>query len=86
MDTCGPQEEQNPFEEQEDLSNKSNLENQPGSSNSNNLEHDNCQKICQNGMHVWHYDKCMICTVCNECTGYSISCLSSMRPDRQPGQ
>ncbi|XP_046688308.1 E3 ubiquitin-protein ligase MYCBP2-like, partial [Homalodisca vitripennis] len=30
---------------------------------------------------------CVWCALlCRECTGYSISCLSSMRPDRNPGQ
>ncbi|KAF4527994.1 hypothetical protein B566_EDAN012401, partial [Ephemera danica] len=41
--------------------------------------------MCAPGRHRWRQDKCMICTVCRECTGYSISCLSSMRPDRNPG-
>uniref|UniRef100_A0A1B6EGK8 PHR domain-containing protein n=1 Tax=Clastoptera arizonana TaxID=38151 RepID=A0A1B6EGK8_9HEMI len=42
--------------------------------------------MCAPGTHKWKHDLCMVCTVCRECTGYSISCLSSMRPDRNPGQ
>lgn len=42
--------------------------------------------MCPPGQHKWKQDLCMVCTVCRECTGYSISCLSSMRPDRLPGQ
>ncbi|XP_054276655.1 E3 ubiquitin-protein ligase MYCBP2-like [Macrosteles quadrilineatus] len=42
--------------------------------------------MCAPGQHKWKHDLCMVCTVCRECTGYSISCLSSMRPDRNPGQ
>lgn len=42
--------------------------------------------MCPEGTHQWRHHMCMVCTVCQECTGYSISCLSSMRPDRKPGQ
>lgn len=42
--------------------------------------------MCPPGKHKWRQENCMVCTVCRECTGYSISCLSSMRPDRNPGQ
>lgn len=42
--------------------------------------------MCPAGTHKWRHELCMVCTVCRECTGYSISCLSSMRPDRNPGQ
>lgn len=42
--------------------------------------------MCAPGTHKWKQELCMVCTVCRECTGYSISCLSSMRPDRYPGQ
>lgn len=44
------------------------------------------EHICAPGKHVWKHDLCMVCIVCRECTGYSISCLSSMRSDRNPGQ
>ncbi|CAG2061073.1 unnamed protein product, partial [Timema podura] len=44
------------------------------------------EAMCPPGKHKWKHDLCMVCTVCRECTGYSISCLSSMRPDRNPGQ
>lgn len=43
-------------------------------------------QLCPPGKHVWKHELCMVCTICRECTGYSISCLSSMRPDRNPGQ
>ncbi|KAJ9574765.1 hypothetical protein L9F63_008079, partial [Diploptera punctata] len=43
------------------------------------------ETMCAPGKHKWKHDLCMVCTVCRECTGYSISCLSSMRPDRNPG-
>ncbi|XP_046604041.1 E3 ubiquitin-protein ligase MYCBP2 isoform X2 [Neodiprion virginianus] len=42
--------------------------------------------MCPAGQHQWRRRVCMVCTVCRECTGYSISCLSSIRPDRNPGQ
>lgn len=42
--------------------------------------------MCPPGLHQWRHRVCMVCTVCRECTGYSISCLSSIRPDRNPGQ
>lgn len=42
--------------------------------------------MCQPGQHQWRHRVCMVCTICRECTGYSISCLSSIRPDRNPGQ
>ncbi|RZF32322.1 hypothetical protein LSTR_LSTR001786 [Laodelphax striatellus] len=42
--------------------------------------------MCAPGTHRWKHELCMVCTVCRECTGYSISCLSSMRSDRNPGQ
>lgn len=44
------------------------------------------EHLCPPGKHMWKHELCMVCTVCRECTGYSISCLSSMRPDRNPGQ
>ncbi|CAL1686165.1 unnamed protein product [Lasius platythorax] len=42
--------------------------------------------MCPPGQHQWRHRVCMVCTICRECTGYSISCLSSIRPDRNPGQ
>ncbi|XP_058809373.1 E3 ubiquitin-protein ligase MYCBP2-like [Phymastichus coffea] len=42
--------------------------------------------MCPPGGHQWRYRVCMICTICCECTGYGNSCLSSVRPDRNPGQ
>lgn len=41
--------------------------------------------MCPPGQHQWRHRVCMVCTVCRECTGYSISCLST-RSDRNPGQ
>ncbi|KAG7189524.1 hypothetical protein KM043_017215 [Ampulex compressa] len=42
--------------------------------------------MCPLGQHQWRHRVCMVCTICRECTGYSISCLTSRRPDRNPGQ
>lgn len=44
------------------------------------------EDICKPGKHNWKHAVCMICTVCGECTGYSISCLSSIRSNRKSGQ
>ena len=41
--------------------------------------------ICPAGKHKWKHDQCMVCAVCGECTGYGASCVSSGRPDRNPG-
>ena len=39
------------------------------------------------GTHHWSHRECMICTVCEECTGYGSSCVSSAHhDDRVPGQ
>ncbi|KAG5884565.1 hypothetical protein JTB14_006591 [Gonioctena quinquepunctata] len=82
MDTCGVQEEQDLLDEIQ-LENQKESDNIPGVSDPNMGEQHN---ICPPGMHSWHDDMCMICTVCRECTGYSISCLSSMSAERNPGQ
>ncbi|CAG9838821.1 unnamed protein product [Diabrotica balteata] len=82
MDTCGVQEEQDLIDEIQS-ENQKESENIPGVSDLNMGEPHN---ICPPGMHAWHDDMCMICTVCRECTGYSISCLSSISADRNPGQ
>lgn len=81
MDTCGVQEEQELFDEIHDENQKDS--DNPGVSDVNVLEQQH--NICPPGMHHWHDDMCMICTVCRECTGYSISCMS-MSSDRNPGQ
>lgn len=44
------------------------------------------EDICNPGKHNWKHDACMVCTVCGECTGYSISCLSSIRSNRKTGE
>ena len=49
-------------------------------------EWEEAKGICSPGQHQWRHRVCMVCTVCRECTGYSISCLSSILPDRNPGQ
>uniref|UniRef100_A0A0K2UH48 RCR-type E3 ubiquitin transferase n=1 Tax=Lepeophtheirus salmonis TaxID=72036 RepID=A0A0K2UH48_LEPSM len=41
--------------------------------------------ICPAGKHNWKRDQCMVCTICLECTGYGPVCVSSARPDRNPG-
>ncbi|CAG9818957.1 unnamed protein product [Phaedon cochleariae] len=80
MDTCGVQEEQELFDE---IQSENQKDTDPGVSDPNLGEQHN---ICPSGMHSWHDDMCMICTVCRECTGYSISCLSSVSSERNPGQ
>lgn len=45
-----------------------------------------CEDICKPGQHNWKHEVCMVCTVCGECTGYSYSCLSSIRSNRKSGQ
>ena len=85
MDTCATQDEQDIYDELEDA-NQDDIENQPGSSEGNDPDIPLRPYMCPSGVHSWHQNMCMICTVCRECTGYSISCLSSMRPDRTAGQ
>lgn len=85
METGTGQEEHDNFEDLDEITVREDLENIPSGSDIN--EGEACsEQICPSGMHSWHHDMCMICTVCRECTGYSASCLSSMRPDRNPGQ
>ncbi|RZC40109.1 RCC1 domain containing protein, partial [Asbolus verrucosus] len=81
MDTCGTQDEHDLYEEIDE--NRKDSDNVAGGSDNVIEPH---QNMCPAGMHSWHDNKCMICTVCRECTGYSISCLSSMSAERNPGQ
>ncbi|KAB0796834.1 hypothetical protein PPYR_10895 [Photinus pyralis] len=86
METGGAShDEQDMFDDLEEIANREEIENVPGSSDGN-VESIGRDHMCPPGSHQWHHDMCMVCTVCQECTGYSISCLSSMRPDRKPGQ
>ncbi len=41
--------------------------------------------ICSRDKHSWKHDQCMVCVLCGECTGYGSGCVSSGRPDRNPG-
>ncbi|KAH1008686.1 hypothetical protein HUJ05_009221, partial [Dendroctonus ponderosae] len=84
MDTGPVQEEQDYFEDVEALQQKDS-DNMAGGSEGN-VGEDAQQNICTPGSHAWHEDLCMVCTMCRECTGYSISCLSSMSSERNPGQ
>lgn len=89
MDTCGSHEDQEACDEEEINRAVEEIENQAGGSDANNAGGANeggNQAMCPPGMHSWLHDMCMVCTACRECTGYSISCLSSIRPDRNPGQ
>ncbi|KAF5304147.1 hypothetical protein FQA39_LY01932 [Lamprigera yunnana] len=87
METGGAShDEQDIFDDLEEITNREEVENIAGSSDGNVVESIGKEHICPPGNHQWHHDMCMVCTVCQECTGYSISCLSSMRPDRKPGQ
>lgn len=81
METCGTQDDQDIYEEVDE--NRKESDNIPGRSDGNNMESQ--MNMCPPGTHAWHDDRCMICTICRECTGYSISCLSSMA-ERTPGQ
>ncbi|XP_044762914.1 E3 ubiquitin-protein ligase MYCBP2 [Coccinella septempunctata] len=81
METCATQDDQDIYEEVDE--NRKETENIPGRSDGNNMESQ--MNMCPPGMHAWHEDRCMICTICRECTGYSISCLSSIS-ERSPGQ
>lgn len=44
------------------------------------------EDICKPGKHNWKHAVCMVCSFCGQCTGYSISCLSSIRSNRKSGQ
>ncbi|KAK9891452.1 hypothetical protein WA026_014685 [Henosepilachna vigintioctopunctata] len=81
MDTGVTQDDQDTYEEMDE--NRKEGENQPGGSEGNNMEPQ--LNMCPPGMHSWHDERCMICTICGECTGYSISCLSSISA-RNPGR
>lgn len=65
---------------------------QKSSANEQGTFDDDCDEnkpnkdTCKPGKHNWKHSVCMVCTVCGECTGYSISCLSSIRSNRKPGQ
>ncbi|KAJ8916890.1 hypothetical protein NQ315_013358 [Exocentrus adspersus] len=76
MDTCGVHEEH-------DFYNETDI-NHPNGVDKNITKA--ISSICPPGTHSWHDDMCMVCSVCRECTGYSVSCLSSISPDRNPGQ
>ena len=41
--------------------------------------------MCPPGSHVWSYDQCMVCTVCGECTGYGVKCVTRGKLNRNPG-
>ncbi len=64
-----------------------------GVSTSNDADGETCSdtegegfySICGRGKHSWKHDQCMVCVLCGECTGYGSSCVSSCRPDRNPG-
>jgi len=42
-------------------------------------------KLCTQGEHRWSVDQCMICTKCNQCTGFGSTCVNSDGPGRLPG-
>lgn len=77
-----------------DYSDVTNIEpvNQINSANEQGIFDEDCddnkpnEDICKRGQHNWKHAVCMVCTVCGECTGYSISCLSSIRSNRKAGQ
>lgn len=81
MDTGPAQEEPDYFEDVD-----AQLQHNVAGRCEGNAGEDERTNLCPPGAHAWHEDLCMVCTVCGECTGYSISCLSSMSSDRNPGQ
>ncbi len=42
-------------------------------------------KLCARGEHRWSVDQCMICTKCNQCSGFGSTCVNSDGPGRLPG-
>nr|XP_022909947.1 E3 ubiquitin-protein ligase MYCBP2 isoform X2 [Onthophagus taurus] len=84
MDTCGAQDELDVYDDLEDV--KEELRNQPGSSEGNEPDGGFLRRqMCPPNMHSWLFSKCMVCTVCKQCTGYSSGCHSSALPGRIPG-
>lgn len=49
------------------------------------LDTDEPDVMCPPGQHKWRQDECMVCTICGECTGFGVSCISKGQPDRNPG-
>ncbi|XP_034942184.1 E3 ubiquitin-protein ligase MYCBP2-like [Chelonus insularis] len=47
-------------------------------------EWEEARGMCPPGQHQWRHRTCMVCTVCRECTGFGISCLTSIVPNRNP--
>ncbi|XP_074101339.1 MYC binding protein highwire isoform X2 [Cotesia typhae] len=47
-------------------------------------EWEEARGMCPPGQHQWRHRACMVCTICRECTGFGISCLSSILPNRNP--
>lgn len=43
-------------------------------------------EMCEPGDHQWERQVCMICKVCNYCTGYGPGCCNQGLPDRIPGK
>ncbi|XP_060843295.1 E3 ubiquitin-protein ligase MYCBP2 isoform X2 [Rhopalosiphum padi] len=87
-DICAPQNNKNNYPE---ITNNESL-NQISSVGEQSIFDDDCddnkpcEDICKPGKHNWKHEVCMVCTVCGECTGYSYSCLSSIRSNRKSGQ
>lgn len=43
--------------------------------------------VCPKGTHVFKQDKCMICPICHQCTGYGVECqLARRNEEREPGE
>lgn len=43
--------------------------------------------VCPKGTHVFKQDKCMICPICHQCTGYGAECqLARRNEEREPGE
>ena len=43
-------------------------------------------ELCAPGRHRWQHEQCMICVLCEQCTGYGGTCVNSAQGNRNPGQ
>ena len=43
-------------------------------------------ELCAPGKHRWQHEQCMICVLCEQCTGYGGTCVNSGTGNRNPGQ
>ena len=53
--------------------------------NEADLVSENNLVMCPNGTHRFYKEMCLICVLCNECTGYGAACISKNKSNRHPG-